>query len=112
MIFAVSDPSPTIALAPNKPQTAMHSTSSIGVLSGFPPYLATRFPSPAPTTNSDPGRGGQRWETLTVQCSLFKKLMDAHYYTATVDHPTIPGTNVIRSSSLRQVIDLPRDSTT
>jgi hypothetical protein len=30
--------------------------------------------------------------------------MDAHYYTATVDHPTIPGTNVVRSSSLRQVM--------
>jgi hypothetical protein len=34
----------------------------------------------------------------------FKKLMDAHYHTATVDHLTIPGTDVVRSSSLRQVM--------
>jgi hypothetical protein len=39
-----------------------------------------------------------------MQSSLFKKLMTPHYYTATVDHPAIPGTEIVRSSSLRQVM--------
>jgi hypothetical protein len=39
-----------------------------------------------------------------MQTSLFKKMMEPSYYTATVDHPAIPGTNTVRSSSLRQVV--------
>jgi hypothetical protein len=39
-----------------------------------------------------------------MQSSLFKKLVNPHYFTATVDHPTIPGIKAIRSSSLRQVM--------
>jgi hypothetical protein len=35
--------------------------------------------------------------------SIFNKLMEPTYYTATVDHSSIPSHKVVRSSSLRQV---------
>jgi hypothetical protein len=42
-----------------------------------------------------------------MQPSLFKKMMEPHYYTATVDSNSLAGQvshQVIRSSSLRQVM--------
>jgi lipopolysaccharide assembly outer membrane protein LptD (OstA) len=42
-----------------------------------------------------------------MQTSLFKKMMDPHYYTATVDSNSMSGQvshQVIRSSSLRQAM--------
>jgi hypothetical protein len=42
-----------------------------------------------------------------MQISLFKKMMDPHYYTASVDSNSMSGQvshQVVRSSSLRQVM--------